>query len=103
MRGTPRIPSACPSLPLLSGLHAAPGDWTAVTMNIRACKVGITLHVFIYRTKCDLTFDLVEDEGDVVFYKNAIRMPMAVLPASPFISRASYPTLVPPSLASNMF
>ena len=35
----------------------------------------------------------MEDEGGVAFYKDAT--PMAVLPAGPFISRASYPTPLP--------
>ena len=55
-RGTSQVPPARTSLPLASRLHAAPGVWTTVIQIIRACKVGITLRVFIYRTCCGLTF-----------------------------------------------
>ena len=53
-------------------MHAAPGGGTAVVQTTRACKAGITLRVFIRRTRCRLTTIFayfVEDEGNVVFYQ----------------------------------
>src|SRR5258706_9124109 len=56
-----------------AGIHlqGAPGGWAAVIYALRTCKVGLNFHL---QDKIKLNVILpqfVEDEGDVVFYKDA--------------------------------
>lgn len=52
-------------------LDGAPGGWAELYRVYRECKVNLPFFSFRLLLNECLLFQFVEDEGDIVFYKNA--------------------------------